>query len=137
MLFYIASFFSFVLCCGKLLQSCVTLGSPMDCSYQAPLSVGFPRQEYWSRLQCPPPGDLPDPGIKPTSLCLLLWQAGSLPPARPGILCNFLKSVSFTVSTYLYLFFYCVSSMVFISDFFNVLLFYGILLAYIILETVL
>ena len=137
MLFYIASFFSFELCCGKLLQSCVTLGSPMDCSYQAPLSVGFPRQEYWSRLQCPPPGDLPDPGIKPTSLRLLLWQAGSLPPARPGILCNFLKCVSFTVSTYLYLFFYCVSSMVFISDFFNVLLFYGILLAYIILETVL
>ena len=63
MLFYIASFFSFVLCCGKLLQSCVTLGSPMDCSYQSPLSMGFPRQEYWSRLQCPPPGDLPDPGI--------------------------------------------------------------------------
>ena len=75
--------------------------------------------------------------IKHTSLRLLLWQTSSLPPARPGILCNFLKSVSFTVSTYLYLFFYCVSSMVFISDFFNVLLFYGILLAYIILETVL
>ena len=35
---------------------------------QAPLSVGFSRQEYWSGLPYPPPGDLPDPGIKPTSL---------------------------------------------------------------------
>ena len=34
---------------------------------QAPLSMGFIRQEYWSRLPCPPPGHLPDPGIKPTS----------------------------------------------------------------------
>ena len=35
---------------------------------QAPLSMGFPRQEYWSGLPCAPPGDLPNPGIKPTSL---------------------------------------------------------------------
>ena len=35
---------------------------------QAPLSMGFPRQEYWSGLPCPPPGDLPDPGIEPASL---------------------------------------------------------------------
>ena len=35
---------------------------------QAPLSTGFSRQEYWSGLPCPPPGDLPDPGIEPTSL---------------------------------------------------------------------
>ena len=35
---------------------------------QAPLSMRFSRQEYWSRLPCPPPGDLPDPGIKPASL---------------------------------------------------------------------
>ena len=35
---------------------------------QAPLSMGFPRQEYWSGLRCPSPGDLPDPGIEPTSL---------------------------------------------------------------------
>ena len=34
---------------------------------QAPLSVGFSKQEYWSGLPHPPPGDLPDPGIKPTS----------------------------------------------------------------------
>ena len=35
---------------------------------QVPLSLGFSRQEYWSGLPCPPPGDLPDPGIKPVSL---------------------------------------------------------------------
>ena len=35
---------------------------------QAPLSMGFSRQEYWSGLPCPPPGDLPDPGIESTSL---------------------------------------------------------------------
>ena len=41
----------------------------MDCSpCQAPLSMGFSRQDYWSRSPCPPPGDLPNPGIKPTSL---------------------------------------------------------------------
>ena len=51
---------------AKLPQSCLTLCDPMDCS-QAPLSMGFPRQEYWSGLPCPPPGDLPDPGIKSAS----------------------------------------------------------------------
>ena len=35
---------------------------------QAPLSMGFSRQEYWSGVPCPPPGDLPNPGINPTSL---------------------------------------------------------------------
>ena len=37
-------------------------------AHQAPLSMGFSRQEYWSGLTCPPPGDLPDAGIKPESL---------------------------------------------------------------------
>ena len=46
--------------------------------------MGFSRQEYWSGLPCPPPGDLPDPGIKPASFCLLHWQMGSLPLAPPG-----------------------------------------------------
>ena len=39
---------------------------------QAPLSMEFSRQEYWSGLPCPPPGDLPDPGINLASLCLVL-----------------------------------------------------------------
>ena len=37
-------------------------------AHQAPQSMGFSRQEYWSGLSCPPPGDLPDPGIEPMSL---------------------------------------------------------------------
>ena len=43
-------------------------------AHQAPLSMRLSRQEYWSGLLCPPPRDLPNPGIKP----LLYWQAGSL-----------------------------------------------------------
>ena len=48
----------------------------VDCSYQAPLSMGFSRQEYWSRLPFLSPGALPDPGIEPGSLAL---QADDLP----------------------------------------------------------
>ena len=42
--------------------------TPWTAALQAPLSMGFPRQEYWSGLQIPSPGDLPDPGIEPASL---------------------------------------------------------------------
>ena len=48
---------------------------------QAPLSMGFPRQEYWSGLSFPPPRDLPDPGIEPTSPAL---QEDSLPLSHLG-----------------------------------------------------
>ena len=41
---------------------------------QAPLSIGFPRQEYWSRLPCPLPGDLPNPETESMSLVSLFWQ---------------------------------------------------------------
>ena len=51
---------------------------------QAPLSMGFSRKEYRSGVPFPPPGNLPDAGIKPWCLCLLDWQAGSLPPVSPG-----------------------------------------------------
>ena len=44
----------------------------------------FSRQEHWSGLLFPSPRDLPNPGIKPVSLCLLHWQADSLPLAAPG-----------------------------------------------------
>ena len=50
------------------LQSCGTLSDPMDHSPQAPVSMGFSGQEYWSGLPCPPPGDLPHPGVEPASL---------------------------------------------------------------------
>ena len=42
--------------------------TPWTIAGQAPLSMGFSRQEYWSGLPCPPPGDLPNPGFKPASL---------------------------------------------------------------------
>ena len=48
-------------------------------AHQAPLSMGFPRQEYWSGLPFPTPGDLPDQGWNPYLLCLLHWQVDSLP----------------------------------------------------------
>ena len=49
-------------------QSCPTLCDPMDCSLSVPLSMEFSRQEYWSGLPFPTPGDLPGPEIKPASL---------------------------------------------------------------------
>ena len=52
---------------AKSLQSCLTLFSLWTVACQFPLPFGFSRQEYWGRLPCPP-GDLPDPGIEPTSL---------------------------------------------------------------------
>ena len=50
---------------------------PMHCNCLSPLSVGFPRQEYWSGLPFPSPGDLPNPGIEPTSPVSLALQADS------------------------------------------------------------
>ena len=46
---------------------------------QTPLSMGFLRQQYWSRLPCPPPGIFWTQELNPCLLCLLHWQAGSLP----------------------------------------------------------
>ena len=48
--------------------SCVWLFHGLYVAHQPPLSMGFSRQEYWSALPCPPPGDLPNPEIEPTSL---------------------------------------------------------------------
>ena len=50
---------------------------------QAPLSVGFSRQAYWSGLPCPPPGDLPKPGIKPRFPALQMDSLPSEPPGKP------------------------------------------------------
>ena len=53
--------------------------TPWTIVHQVPLSMGFPRQEYWSGLPVPSPGDLPDPGIDPRSPAL---QVDSLPLRR-------------------------------------------------------
>ena len=75
---------------GMLVLSCSVVpdssATPWTVAHQAPLSMGFPRQEYWSGLPFPSPGDLPNPRIKPTSPVL----AGKLfinePPGKspPG-----------------------------------------------------
>ena len=55
--------------------------TPWTVAYQAPLSMKFSRQEYWSGLPYPSPGDLPDPGIKPMFPAV---QADTLPSEPPG-----------------------------------------------------
>ena len=68
-------------------------------AHQAPLSMGFPKQEYWSGLPLPPPGDLSDPGIKPTS-CAGPALAGrfytTTPPGKP---LNYMYSVQQSSTT--------------------------------------
>ena len=65
----------------KVTQSCPTLATPWTVAHKGPLSMGFSRQEYWSGLSFPSPGDLPDPGIEPMSPAL---QADSLPTELGG-----------------------------------------------------
>ena len=60
---------------GLVLKSCPTLATPWTVACKAPLPMGLSRQEYWSGLPFPSPGDLSDPGIKPGSPAL---QADSL-----------------------------------------------------------
>ena len=65
--------------------SCIRLfGTPWTVVHQAPLSTGFSRQEYWSGLPCPPPGDLPNLGIEPTSPMAPTLQVDSLPLSHMG-----------------------------------------------------
>ena len=70
-----------VLACSWVLSLVELLVILWTVAHQAPLSMGFSRQENWSGLPCPPPGDLPDPGIEPASLAL---QEDSLPTEPPG-----------------------------------------------------
>ena len=56
------------LCLSLVAPSCPTLVIAWTAACQVPLSMGFSRQEYWSGWQCPPPRDLPDIGIEPTSV---------------------------------------------------------------------
>ena len=69
------------MCCAESF-SCVRLYVTLwAVARQALLSMGFSRQEYWSGLPCPPPGDLPNAGIEPRSPAL---QADSLPAEPQG-----------------------------------------------------
>ena len=55
------------MCACQIASVMSNSATPWTLAHQAPLFMGFSRQEYWSGLPCPPPGDLPDPGIEPTS----------------------------------------------------------------------
>ena len=64
-------------------QSCPTLCDPWTLARQAPLPMEFSRQEHWSALSCPPPGDPLNPGIKPRSPAL---KVDSSPSLSPGVI---------------------------------------------------
>ena len=66
---------------GLVAKLCPALGNSWTVTCQAPLSMGFPRQDYWSGLPFSSPGDLPDPGIKLVSPAL---QMDSLPLSHLG-----------------------------------------------------
>ena len=55
---------------GLVAKSCPILATPWTVAHQAPLTLGFPKREYWSGLPFPPPGDLPNPGIESGSPAL-------------------------------------------------------------------
>ena len=71
-------------CVAKSLQSCLTLYDPVDCSPPSSSVHRILQAGILEWVAIPPPGDLPNPRIEPMSLCLVHWQAGSLPLAPPG-----------------------------------------------------
>ena len=68
---------------GLVAKSCLAFAIPWTVACQAPLSMGFFRQEYWSGLPCPPPGNLPNPGIESRSPTLQVDPLPSEPPGKP------------------------------------------------------
>ena len=82
-LFFLSDLLHSVCVCsvGSVVSDSVTLWTA---ACQTPLSMGFCRQEYWSRLLCLPPGIFLTQGLNPHLLCLLHWEMGSLPLAPPG-----------------------------------------------------
>ena len=68
---------------SEVAQSCPTVCDPWTVAHQAPPSMGFSRQEYWSGLPFPSPGDFPDPGIEPRSPTLQADTLTSAPPGKP------------------------------------------------------
>ena len=82
----------FLICTKSLLPQCVLLPSrvllsetPRTVARHAPLSMGIFRQEYWSGLPFPPPGDLSGPGIEPASPALAGRFFTTVPPGKPPI----------------------------------------------------
>ena len=88
--------------CPKSLQSYLILCNPMDWTVacQAPPSMRFFRQGYWSGLPCPPPGDHPDLAIKPVSLMSPALSGVSLPLAPPGKPLNYENMITHLQETW-------------------------------------
>ena len=82
--------------CANSLQLCPTLCDLTGLACQAPLSMKFSGQEYWSGLPCPPPGDPPDPGIKPVSPAASTVQADSSPLSHQGSPSLYIFELKFT-----------------------------------------
>ena len=70
----------------KLLSHVQLFATPWTIAHQAPLSMGFSRQEYWSGLPFPYPGDLPNPGIEPRSPALQADALTSEPPGKHDVI---------------------------------------------------
>ena len=69
----------------QLLSRVLLFATSWTVAHQAPLSMGFSRQDYWSGLPYNPPGDLPNPGIEPRSPALWAEALTSEPPGKPHI----------------------------------------------------
>ena len=107
----IAFLFPFSICCSMgiramLLSSCFShvwlFVTPWIVAHQAPLSMGFPRQEYWCGLPFPSPGDLPEPGIEPASSALAGKFFTMEPPGKSREPCNwcyFSEAETVTISS--------------------------------------
>ena len=80
-------------------SSVIAWRTPWTVAHQAPQSMEFSRQEYWSGLSFPSPGDLPNPGIEPRSPTLLADALLSEPPGKP----SFLETSSMLIGKYLLL----------------------------------
>ena len=70
----------------KSLSRVRLFATPWTVAYQAPPSMGFSRQEYWSGLPFPSPGDLPNPGIEPRSPAFQADALTSEPPGKPSFI---------------------------------------------------
>ena len=91
----------------KLLSRVQLLKTPWTLAWQTPLSMGFSRQEYWSGLPFPSPGDLPNPGIEPRSPALEADALTSEPPGKPRI----------SIDAWIYLWAFCFVPLIYISVF--------------------
>ena len=77
--------------CDQSLSRVRLYGTPWTVAHQGPLSVGYSREEYWSGLPCPSPGDLPNPGIEPMFPVAPALQVDYLPLNHLGSPCHTAK----------------------------------------------